>query len=514
MYVPEYKKNEDKENKNDYISQVYNNILVFHIISQINTGLIENVELTEPKEDIYSNAFFDKNNISNNSNINRIKITEENIKIYEIQPKFILMKKLKNDKLYFKKLKINDYTGKIDINDLLALKCNGKNIIPEATVKSVNFYVYMDRPAKWLALYLDCVSILRNILFLYTNIKNKSLIFDASLFVKEDMNFNFLAENLPCEYRYSNKVYYIDPPKRFLYKNRFFSCCIAYRIFLYRTILRLILKSNNSKNLISNIKTVINQDIIKENMEKKLDLFENNKPIFKKYQEECNNINNNEINCINDNNNNNKDDLKMNNNFNDNNNVKCENNQKDEKHNIFKKDNNLNNKNQEKKNQKKYKYWISYTNYMEMTIEEMKEFMSSCIYHQIVFILKNVISKCIDCSLCSFIFLSRITMKKLTISKIFYYYEFPSIIALYEIGTIYLAKYVANNGSDIYNDSIIDFSTNIDELKKRLKSGVSDNNWYIGKQYLSDTNKIKISNIINTENQSLVDKHNQQNQNL
>ncbi|ORY27393.1 hypothetical protein LY90DRAFT_513439 [Neocallimastix californiae] len=81
------------------------------------------------------------------------------------------------------------------------------------------------------------------------------------------------------------------------------------------------------------------------------------------------------------------------------------------------------------------------------------------------------------------------------------FFEFSSIYIIYQIGVVYLSKYVANHGVDFYQDSVITAYTDIKQLKNRLKDDTYRNNWYIGKQYTSDSHKIKISNIINSVNQ-------------
>ncbi|KAG4107215.1 hypothetical protein H8356DRAFT_920920 [Neocallimastix lanati (nom. inval.)] len=349
MYVSEYKNKEDEKNKREYISKVYNNIIVVHIVSQINNGLIENVELTEPQEEVYSNMLLESNDNFSFSKINTVKMPEENIKVFETLPKLILMKKLNSNKIFMENIKINNYTGKFDINDLLSLKCYGKNIINEASMKSLNFNIGMNYRSKWLSIYTDCISIFRNTLFLYSNMNNKLLKLDASLLIKEEMGLNYIINNLPYDLRYSNKIYHTDPPTLFLYK---------------------------------------------------------------------------------------------------------------------------------------------------------------------LFILKNVISKCIDCLLTYYVFLARLSMKKVISTNKYYFNEFSSAMALYEVGIVFLSKYVANHGIDDYGDNLINFKTNIDELKDRLKMSVSNDNWYIGKQYLSDTQKIQISNIINTENQSPIDKNHKNSKNI
>jgi len=76
----------------------------------------------------------------------------------------------------------------------------------------------------------------------------------------------------------------------------------------------------------------------------------------------------------------------------------------------------------------------------------------------------------------------RIAKFKEAKDKISQYYETPCVISLYEYGIIYLSKYVANHGNDNY-DNLINFSSDIEKLNKRIKkSNKDDNNWYIGRQ--------------------------------
>lgn len=452
--VVEYKEEMDKKKKNTYILQVYYTIYIFHLISQVSKGLIEYIDLSEPKEEItFSNL--DDNNFSNISNFNAVKVVEENIKLYENLPKYILIKKLKNDEIFYKSFKINEFTKKIDINDLLSLRYYGKIIIANEEIKALNFFQYMNQPTKCVSVYTNCFYNLRNTLFLYTNMNNKNIKFNASLLIKEDLNFEDLHKNLPHEFIFTSSSYYTDPTSMFLYKRRFCACFIAFRIFLYRVILRLITKSKNSKNLTTNVKTILDPNIINNEYNTKLG-------INKEKEKILNESNNEKIN----------DTIKFEADINKSPKLK-------ENYKIF------------DHNQIKQKYWINYSSYMEMTNEEIYEFNSSCIYHKIICILKNVINKNIDWLLNQYIFLSRLSIKKAIESEKTQYYEFPSVIALYEIGTIYLSKYIANHGIENYSDDLITFFTDIDKLKVKINS----NNWYFGMSNYLNINEKKTDKI-------------------
>ncbi|OUM57575.1 hypothetical protein PIROE2DRAFT_67816, partial [Piromyces sp. E2] len=66
------------------------------------------------------------------------------------------------------------------------------------------------------------------------------------------------------------------------------------------------------------------------------------------------------------------------------------------------------------------------------------------------------------------------------------YYELPVVPALYQIGVVYLAKYVSNYGNENYKDEMITFTTDIDELYRKLKENPSECNWYL--DYYSENN--------------------------
>jgi len=138
-------------------------------------------------------------------------------------------------------------------------------------------------------------------------------------------------------------------------------------------------------------------------------------------------------------------------------------------------------------------------------MNEMNDFMYFCIYHQITFIFKNIVSKCIDYLLNQYMYVVRIAKFKDPILNRPQYYEFPTAISLYQVAVIYLAKFVANNGKDYYNDNIITFSTDISKVNKEIKKKNNVNNWYFGKQKTSYSNERKNSKsnkINNTNNES------------
>jgi len=481
----------DDKNKKDHIDKVYILVILNHMIAQINTGLIENIEITEPLEEIHSNLTIETNNYLNTNAIEAIK---ESILIYESQPKHILVDKMKKDKNFFNKLQINKYTGKIDTDSLLLLKYNNNDIISMSTIKSLNFHMYMDQPVKWSAVSYNCICRLRNILFLYTNMKDENIKFNASILIKEDKEFSNLSRDIPLEFKFKANAHLIDPLLTFIYKRRMYGFYLAERIFYYRVLLRLILKSISSKDLISNVKTIINKEFIEENLEKKIDLRQKNKDVHINYCKEHNAI----YDWSNEENNYCKSGffsgekgidtplskkIKIDNQQNTNENIKIEYSNVD-----------FNQRN-------KIKYWLCNTSYMMMTKNELNDFMTSCIYHQIGFILRNIICKCIDFLCNQYIFYARIAkLKEINMEKP-ELYEFFSVVALYEIGVVYLSKYVKNHGVDFYHDSVITSFTNIEQLRNHLKDDTYNNNWYIGKQYTSDTYKIKIQNIINTVNQ-------------
>jgi len=118
---------------------------------------------------------------------------------------------------------------------------------------------------------------------------------------------------------------------------------------------------------------------------------------------------------------------------------------------------------------------------MEMTEEEINDFLSSCIYHQMAFILSNILTKCIDFLLNQHLVISRIAKFIEIKQKKPQYYEGPSIFALYELGVVYLAKFISNHSVDYYDDQVHTISTNVDQMIEKLKRNSSDNNWYTGK---------------------------------
>jgi len=237
LMVSDYKMNSEKKK---YIQKVYISVILKHMLAQINTGLIENIELTEPIEEIHSNMMSETNNYSHTNAQETIK---ESIRIYETQPKLLLVNKMKKDKEYFNKLIINKYTEKIDTDSLLLLKYEGNDIISVTTEKSLNFYMYMNQPGKWSVINYNCLCRLRNVLYLYTNMKNRVIKFNATVLLKEDEEFSNLRRDIPYELKFSSNAYRTEPPTIFLFKRRIFAICVANRIFFYRVLLRLILKS-------------------------------------------------------------------------------------------------------------------------------------------------------------------------------------------------------------------------------------------------------------------------------
>ncbi|ORY27392.1 hypothetical protein LY90DRAFT_513438 [Neocallimastix californiae] len=109
----------DYNEKKNHINKVYISVVLLHMVAQINTGLLENVEITEPIEDIHSNLTRETDDYSHT---NAFKTLKESVIIYESQPKYVLVEKMKKNQNYFNKLKLNKYTGKIDIDNLLLLK--------------------------------------------------------------------------------------------------------------------------------------------------------------------------------------------------------------------------------------------------------------------------------------------------------------------------------------------------------------------------------------------------------
>jgi len=817
--VPEYKNEERSNEKYKYISLVYSTVIMKHMVSQITPYLVEYVEL-------YDIAFENTTDYLNLIDCEQKEI-DLYVNTYRFKPKLLLVDLIKTNESFSNTLKINKYTNKIDLNELLSLKYKKNVVISLSEIKSIEFSLYMNQPSRWLIVRYNIICRLRNTLFLFRNIKSKKLKFDASMFIEEDKEFIHLEENIPSEFRLSNSTYLTDPTRMYLYKCRFYSTFLSSRIFLYRAILRLVLNSISSLDLISNIKAFINNvNMCNDRNDKKRSISERNKHFYFEYinnnsniyynnnnndyrskpnnknnknnynnyktsndnnnnnyndsnnynnnnnnynnnnnnyndsnnynnsnnnNNNYNNNNNNNYNTNNDNNDNkesynnniesiiyfnsnkyiSKDNknlnieyynnsseekfIKRNNNisedkilfnknsnnkhnndhfrqdYQDDNNILNSNNKEDDeeyKHNIeevneeynhnfkkikiekklgnykyqneyadnyknkisldrnifkynygnnsitnsnnnnYKSDNNNNNSNYDNnhnnndsinsnmflrykhnqdnsgfnyinyvnsekklyqknnfdninnkynkynmnnsyfshsfnsenqsllgksldknylknnnfqnsnsnreyynntdvnkseniyrynnnyynnmyksKEEKKVKYWINDINYMEMTNNELNDFISSCVYHQIVFILKNFLSKSIDFLLNQNMFYLRIAKKKESQINMIQYYEYPSVIALYEYGVVYLSKYVANYGNDYYNDNLITFSTDIHELNKKIKNNYDDNNWYIGRQEPYDT--LSYLKNLNKENSNDNNKNNQ-----
>jgi len=514
MEVPEYKSDDENEikKKNNYISLVYTSIILKHMFAQIISGLIEYIELYDSDFDTTVQRIFNSNSLQDE--LDTTKYSSE----HKIKPHLILMDTIKSDKNFSSVFKINKFSNKIDLNDLLLLKFKGNDIISLSTIKSLEFALYMNQPNKWSVVGYNNICRLRNILFLYTNIKYKKMEFNASMLIQEDRECTYLTKNIPHEFLLSNNSYRTDPAIMYLYKRRFYSTYQANRIFLYRVILRLLLYSVSSFDLISNIKGKISNIDTQNNVSEK-SICERNKYIYIYYDKNKNkdtleskskNKKNNNINNIK---------IEMNNeitnqqNNNNSNNSFYNTDDKDykpkvkkikvDKENNFKEDNceesisntnndknkrNINSKKirmEENNDEEKIKYWINQFNYMEMTKDETNDFISSCIYHQVVFILKNILSKCIDFILNQNMYFLRLAKYKETKENKSQYYETPCVISLYEYGIIYLSKYVANHGNDNYDD-LVTFSTDIEELNKRLKNNYNDKNWYVGRQEVYD----------------------------
>jgi len=273
----EYK--DDEEGKKNYISLVYASIIIKHMVAQVNTGLIEYVELTEPSEEKYINPILEDNYSFEKAN----EMFLEHINKCEKLPRYILINKLNKDKSFLNKININKFTGEIDINDLLLLKYNGHDVISTSTIRSLDFYMYMNQPTKWFAVTYNNISELRNTLFLFTNIINNNIKFNSSLLIEIDKEYAKFKRDMPQEFRFSNTAYRTDPPILFLYKRRIYSSIIANRIFLYRVMIRLVMESSSSKDITSNIKIILNRDFINKVYDKKLYLNEMNKDFYENY---------------------------------------------------------------------------------------------------------------------------------------------------------------------------------------------------------------------------------------
>eukprot|EP00833_Pecoramyces_ruminatium_P003952 jgi/Orpsp1_1/1177984/evm.model.c7180000063625.1 len=391
----------------------------------------------------------------------------------------------------------------------------------------------MNQPTKWSQVAYSIFSIFKHTLFIYTNMKNKKLKFNSSLFIEKDSKYNRMHQISPHEFKFTNNSHLTDPIAMYLYKCRIHGTYISSRIFLYRIILKIIQNSCSSSDYISNIKTIINN---KNN--KNCSIPEKNDNLYKKYyyKNDLNHLNKNdtdddfknnyskkikieheqnELHNMNYNNyyyekegNTNINDLLNNDNneniknsplkFNiDSINNSIRNTKKEitpnNKHinedynqeNIYY-HKNFNNKEEtffsNYNKQDKIKYWINNYCYMEMDIKEVNDFMSSCLYHQIIYILKNIISKSIDFFLNQYMYIVRLAKFKEHLLNKPQYFELPTAMSLYQIGILFLSKYIANNGKNDDN-YLISLSTNLKELNERLKEDNNENNWYIGKQY-------------------------------
>jgi len=265
MEVPEYKSDDENEikKKNNYISLVYTSIILKHMFAQIISGLIEYIELYDSDFDTTVQRIFNSNSLQDE--LDTTKYSSE----HKIKPHLILMDTIKSDKNFSSVFKINKFTNKIDLNDLLLLKFKGNDIISLSTIKSLEFALYMNQPNKWSVVGYNNICRLRNILFLYTNIKYKKMEFNASMLIQEDRECTYLTKNIPHEFLLSNNSYRTDPAIMYLYKRRFYSTYQANRIFLYRVILRLLLYSVSSFDLISNIKGKISNIDTQNNVSEK-----------------------------------------------------------------------------------------------------------------------------------------------------------------------------------------------------------------------------------------------------
>ncbi|ORY07575.1 hypothetical protein LY90DRAFT_678279 [Neocallimastix californiae] len=489
LKVPEYK--EDNEEKKEYISLVYISLIYKHIYSQINTGLIENVELTEPLNENYSNM----NEITDHYfKTNAFETLQKCIDIYRNQPKYHLIQSIINANNLSNELELDNLIKSNGISDILTLRYKGKKIISYSNINSIFYSMYMNQPTNWQIVVYYNISSLRNTLFLYSNILRGNFKFKTYLFVNEDRQFRDIKNNEIREFRFSNTTHITDPVPMFLYKRRLYARCLSHRIYLYRVILRLVLRSSSSNNLISNLKTsdINNSNDIKLSTISQ-NLYSNNKNIKienKMEFQEKNSLNDDLVTSINKSieNNDNKNyfnrneihyinDLKIinNNNYNYNYNyinnkdknvliqhLKLENDnsnkyQKSSSNNEVNINNQIYNErsipcdtkkfkiNQDNINDHRNKYWINNISYMEMENNEMNEFFHFCIYHQITFILKNIISKCIDFLLNNYMYYERLAKLKVNNLNKPHYYEFSSILSLYEIGISYLSKYVVSH---------------------------------------------------------------------
>jgi len=236
--VPEYKNEERSNEKYKYISLVYSTVIMKHMVSQITPYLVEYVEL-------YDIAFENTTDYLNLIDCEQKEI-DLYVNTYRFKPKLLLVDLIKTNESFSNTLKINKYTNKIDLNELLSLKYKKNVVISLSEIKSIEFSLYMNQPSRWLIVRYNIICRLRNTLFLFRNIKSKKLKFDASMFIEEDKEFIHLEENIPSEFRLSNSTYLTDPTRMYLYKCRFYSTFLSSRIFLYRAILRLVLNSISS----------------------------------------------------------------------------------------------------------------------------------------------------------------------------------------------------------------------------------------------------------------------------
>ncbi|ORY13126.1 hypothetical protein LY90DRAFT_518244, partial [Neocallimastix californiae] len=297
--VPEYKNEERSNEKYKYISLVYSTVIMKHMVSQITPYLVEYVEL-------YDIAFENTTDYLNLIDCEQKEI-DLYVNTYRFKPKLLLVDLIKTNESFSNTLKINKYTNKIDLNELLSLKYKKNVVISLSEIKSIEFSLYMNQPSRWLIVRYNIICRLRNTLFLFRNIKSKKLKFDASMFIEEDKEFIHLEENIPSEFRLSNSTYLTDPTR--IYFSHSFNS--ENQSLLGKSLDKNYLKNNNFQNSNSNREYYNNTDVNKSE-------------------------------------------------------------------NIYRYNNNYYNNMYKSKEEKKVKYWINDINYMEMTNNELNDFISSC----------------------------------------------------------------------------------------------------------------------------------------
>ncbi|KAL6597666.1 hypothetical protein U3516DRAFT_119304 [Neocallimastix sp. 'constans'] len=275
--VPEYRTLNRNNDKYNHISLVYSALIVKHIFAQITSNFIEYFELYDPEfenkmKELYHGIDFNETD------------TENFLNTIKIKPRLIMIDNMTSSESFFNLYKINKYTNKVDLNDLLQLKYKGNNVLSLSAIKLSETTLSLNQSNMWLMIEYHHICQLRNTLFLFSNVQNKKLIFDASMFIEEDRKFFHFKENIPYGYKLFDNSYFKDSIMMFLCKYKFYSNFQANRIFLYRAILRLILNSMTSQDLISNIKASINniQNQDNEN-ERKISIYERNQHIYLRY---------------------------------------------------------------------------------------------------------------------------------------------------------------------------------------------------------------------------------------